>query len=71
MADITYDDVVKLVEQLTPAEQETLIRHLQQHTEEKQRSKDEWKRRFESVVIKLPILEEPSPRREDWYDDER
>jgi len=70
MADITYDDVVKLAEQLTLDEQETLARHLQQHAEEKKRRVEEWKKRFEAVIIRLPVLEEPSIRREDWYDDD-
>jgi len=70
MADMTYKDVLKMAEQLTLDEQETLARHLQQRAEEKKRRVEEWKKRFEAVMIRLPVLEEPSIRREDWYDDD-
>ena len=70
MADIAYNNVVKLAEQLTPGEQETLARHMQQRTEQNKLSQEAWKKRFEAAISKATVLEEPSPRREDWYDDD-
>ena len=70
MADMTYEDVLKLAEQLTLEEQQTLLDQLQQRVEDKKRAKEEWKRRFEAVILRAPVLQEPSPRREDWYDDD-
>lgn len=70
MADISYEDVLRLAEQLTLEEQKTLLDQLQQRVQDKKRSKEERKARLEAVMIKAPVLHEPSPRREDWYDDD-
>ncbi len=66
MTDVTFEDVLKFAEQLTPEEQEELIVRL----------------RTQPITQKRPSLQFPvddlgtwddtfSLRREDWYDDQR
>ncbi len=70
MADVTYDDVVRLAEQLTPVEQRALIAHLQQVARQRELSFKEWKILFEAMIDHTPVVGDFSPRREDWYDDD-
>lgn len=70
MAHITYDEVVRLADQLSPEDQRALIVHLQAVAQQRPLSKDEWKALFEASILKVPIAGDFSPRREDWYDDD-
>ena len=70
MADITYKDVLKMAKQLTPKEQEALVDTLQRNAEMKKLTPEAFKALIEANISSIPFLEEPSPRREDWYDDD-
>ena len=70
MIDVTYDAVVKLAEQLTPEAQKALIDHLQEIAKRRALSFEEWRAVFDSMVDDTPILNDISPRRVDWYDDD-
>jgi hypothetical protein len=73
MAEVTYEEVVRLAEQLTAVEQEALLEHLQKIAQHRQLTVEERKALFESLVTDLgPVSPDYSDRREDWYgDDER
>jgi len=64
MAQITYEAVVKLAEQLSPEAQKALIEHLQEIAKQRELS-------FESMEIDTPLAGEFSDRRVDWYGDGR
>jgi hypothetical protein len=68
MAAIRYQDVVQLVDELTPAEQQALLIHLQERTHNL--TNEERKALFRASILNVPLAEEPSPRREDWYADD-
>lgn len=70
MAQITYEAVVKLAEQLSPEAQKALIEHLQEIAKQRDLSFEEWKAVFDSMVDYTPVVSDISPRREDWYDDD-
>ena len=65
---MTYDDVVRLVEQLSPTEQSTLIAHLLHLARQRQLSVDERKALLRASILNAPVAHEPSVRRQDWYD---
>ena len=72
MVEGTYQQVIRLAEQLTPQEQRTLVAYLQilrRHG----LPKEERLSLFESMLTDLgPVSPDFSFRREDWYgDDER
>jgi len=67
MADVTYSDVVRLVEKLTQQEQQALLIHLQELARYRQLSKEERKALLRASILSVPVAEVPSPRREDWY----
>lgn len=70
MTDATFDEVVRLAEQLSVEEQRALIDYLQQRTGG-QTSFAEWKALFESAVIHTPVQGDFPLDRESWYDDNR
>lgn len=55
---ISYETLVELVEQL------------QRVAQQRQLTKEERKALFEATISSIPMKEEPSIRREDWYDDD-
>ncbi len=67
MAVITYDAVVKLVEQLSPQEQQALVEHLQAIAKQRQLSFEEWKTLYDSMKDDTPIVADFSPRRECFF----
>jgi hypothetical protein len=70
MADVTYTEVVKLVDQLKPEEKQALVKHLQEE-EVRRRTPEEFRALFESVIIDAaPADPNFSFRREDWYGDD-
>jgi hypothetical protein len=72
MADVTFEEVLHLAEQLKPEEQAALVEHLQELTRTRQLSAEEKRTLFESIVVDIgPWPQDWSLRREDWYDDER
>ena len=71
MAGVTYEEVVRLAEQLTAVEQDALLEHLQKIAQHRQLTIEERKALFESLVTDLgPVSPDYSDRREDWYDDD-
>ena len=70
MAEVTYDQVVRLAEQLSPQEQKALIAHLQTISKQRELSSDEWKALLDSSKVSIPPGPNFSDRRIDWYDDD-
>jgi len=69
--DIDYGQVIQVVEQLSEEEQDDLIsRILVRRAEHRPLTIQEKLRLFDAAKIRNEIREMPSPRREDWYDDE-
>ena len=73
MLDVTYEEVVRLAEQLPADEQVALAEHLQELAQQRQLGVDERLALFESMMVDLgPVAPDFSFSREDWYgDDER
>ena len=73
MADMTYEEVVKLAEELTAEEQEALAAHLQTLARQRRLNREERLALFRSMIVDLgPLSPDFSFHREDWYgDDER
>jgi len=67
---ISYETLLRLVEQLPEEEQQDLLRRLQIKTQRRKLTKEEWIALFDSIKIDTPIGEGFSLNREDWYDDE-
>ncbi|MBZ0307149.1 MAG: hypothetical protein K8I82_13850 [Anaerolineae bacterium] len=65
---ISYEMLVQLVEQLSEAQRQDLMRRLgatvSQHLPEEKLAL------LRTVQFEVEVLEEPSDRREDWYDDD-
>ena len=66
----TYDQVVKLTEALTNVERQALITHLQQQSQKRPLTSQEWRTLFEANMIRMPVLRDFSNRRDDWYGDD-
>lgn len=64
---IPYETLLGLVEQLPSEQQAALIWYLQQRQEH---SVEEKMNLLRSAQIHEKVQEEPSPRREDWYEDD-
>lgn len=72
MTGVSYEEVVRLAEQLGPLEQEALIEHLQKIAQQRQLTIKERKALFESLITDLgSVSSNFSDRRKDWYDDQR
>ena len=66
---LSFDAIVELVEQL-PIEQKQLLLHpLQGHFQHNSLSVEEKMRLLRAAQVDVKVIQEPSPRREDWYDD--
>lgn len=63
----SYEEVVKLAEQLSRPERDKLIAHLQKRAQNRKLSVEEWTALLDSITVNTPVLTEPSNRREDWY----
>jgi hypothetical protein len=70
MASMTFDEIVELVDQLTPQEQTKLTTYLLELVRERQLTKEERKALLRASILNVPVAHTPSPRREDWYDDD-
>lgn len=73
MAQVAYEQVIRLVDQLTPQEQEALVAYLQDRATHRRLTTGERRALFESMTVDLgPVSPDVSLRRADWYgDDER
>jgi hypothetical protein len=65
-----YEEVVKLAKQLSPVEQQALIAHLQSLSKRRKLTNEEWKALLRASILSVPVKEDFSNRREDWYDDD-
>jgi len=70
MSQVSYEQMIHLVDQLTHDEQQALLQYLQHKAQSKTLSFEEWQTLLQSTIIRRPIVGDISPRREDWYDDE-
>ena len=67
---IPFETLVSLVEQLPDDQKQTLIKRVQAHADAAELSAEQKITRFEAIVIDAEVIEVPSVRREDWYDDD-
>jgi hypothetical protein len=70
MADMTFEEIVVMVDRLTPLEQTQLTTHLLELTRRRQLSADEKMSLLRAAQIDVKVMETPSIRREDWYGDD-
>lgn len=66
MSQIAYEEVAKLAEQLSPAEQQALIARLQVLARQRALSQDEWWTLLNSISVNIPPGPAFSDSREDW-----
>lgn len=71
MMQAIYEQVLQLVEQLTPEERLRLVAHIQQEQPAHDLALHEWEALLDSITVTLPIGPDFSTDRADWYDDER
>lgn len=67
---VTYQEVVRLAEQLTVDDQRALAEHLHILTQQRELTFAEWKTLFDSLKSDAELLQDFSDHREDWYDDD-
>ncbi len=67
---IPYDILVELVDQLPEEQKLELIRRLQDRAKHQELTVGEKMKLLRAAQINAVVNQEPSPRREDWYDDE-
>jgi hypothetical protein len=70
MTEITFAEIVALVDQLSPQDQTSLTAYLLDAARKRKLSADEKMKLLRSIQIDAEVLEEPSIRREDWYGDD-
>ena len=70
MGFVTYQEVVRLAEQLTVDDQRALVDHLQGLAQQRDLTFAEWKTLFDSLKSDAELVQDFSDRREDWYDDD-
>jgi hypothetical protein len=67
---IPYETLLALVEQLPDEQQQDLVRRLHKRLEQGEWAVDEKMRRLRAAQLDAEVKEEPSPRREDWYNND-
>lgn len=68
---IQYEQLIDLVQQLSEEQQKDLIRRLLAlQAQQRPLSIEEKLKLLDAVKLDVPISEEPSVRRVDWYDDD-
>ncbi len=68
---IKYEQLITLVEQLSPEQQKDLMKRLLiQQSEQRSLTIEEKLKLLDAVKLDVAINEEPSIRRVDWYDDD-
>jgi len=74
MEKATLKQVISLIDQLSPDEQMKVVEHLQSQGKippvMTPLTFAERQRLFSAMQIDSEVIEEPSPRREDWYGDD-
>jgi len=67
---IPYEKLVELVEQLPEEQQQALLERLLAGKQASALTKAERLAAYHASIMSVPLREEPSIRREDWYDDD-
>ena len=67
---IEYEKLIELVEQLPDEQQKDLLVRLLERAKQRQLSKEEKTALYHASILSVPVNEEPSIRREDWYGDD-
>jgi len=67
---IFFDALLDLIEQLSEDQKRDLFQRLMKILASREQTPDEWMTLLRSAQIDAPVAEEPSLRREDWYDDD-
>lgn len=67
---IPYETLVELVEQLPPEQQENLLQRIRTGKRANNLTRSERVAAYHTSIMNVPLREEPSIRREDWYDDD-
>jgi dihydroneopterin aldolase len=67
---ISYETLVELIEQLSEAEQKALIERLLSDRQAATLTRAERLAAYHASIMSIPLREEPSIRRENWYDDD-
>ncbi len=71
MTSVFYEEVISLVDKLTPEEQQLVVRHVLEKPKLRKMTADEFKQWLESLTFDAgAVLEAYSDRREDWYGDD-
>jgi hypothetical protein len=70
MENVSYEQVVALVDRLSPVEQTRLTTYLLEAAQKRQLSAEEKMRLLRSIQFDVEVNETPSVRRVDWYDDD-
>lgn len=65
---IPYEALLALVDQLPDEQKQALAKHLKQTIGKADRTKTRLEQ-YHAGIIDIPVLETPSIRREDWYND--
>jgi hypothetical protein len=68
---VLYEEVVSLVDQLTPEEQRAIVDHVLEKPKKPKLSADEFRQWLESLAYDVGSVSTGySDRREDWYGDD-
>lgn len=68
---LDYEQIIALIEQLSHDEQQKVALHILSHpADEHELTVEEKLHLLDSIKMNLKFNEEPSIRREDWYDDD-
>lgn len=67
---IPFEALVQLVEELPIEQQERLIERVQGHIKRNNLTVAEKIALLRSIQIDSRVIQDPSPRREDWYNDD-
>jgi hypothetical protein len=70
MENVSYEQVVALVDRLSPVEQTRLTTYLLEAAQKRQLSAEEKMRLLRSIQFDVEVNETASVRRVDWYDDD-
>lgn len=64
---ISYETLVALIEQLSDEQRQDLMRRLRERAGQQRLTADDRLRMLRAAQTNQAVKEEPSPRREDWY----
>ena len=67
---IPYETLIELVEQLPDEQQQTLLERLLEKKKERPLSTEEKINLLDAAKLSIPVKNNPSIRREDWYGDD-